>query len=371
VERPINWGLALRKLDKYILKEMIGPFVFGVGAFIIVLVSIDLLYDALRLIVREGYPVGLVARAFVYRMPQTITLTLPMATMFGALMAIGRLSSDGEVEAMRAGGVSFLRLAVPVLAGGLLISALGLVLNEVVVPPANNASNQLLAKLAQEAVTEQGYLLVQLPEDQPPQIQLYAAHFDPQTNRLRDVWIVKFRDGKYWDQYTAESAVWRDTTIEMKNVRHWDYEHYRQERVEEFNMEVGTAPWQLKGLRKKPIDMTLAELSRDIQRMRKLPAAAQNKLAELVQNKLAELVEYYHIRLTIPWSALGFALIAAPLALRPKRTTTGVGLGISLAIILAYYVVGEQGALPPALAAWLPNMILYGVGLGLLIDASR
>jgi len=342
VERPINWGLALRKLDKYILKEMVGPFVFGVGAFIIVLVSIDLLYDALRLIVREGYPVGLVARAFVYRMPQTITLTLPMATM----------------------------LAVPVLAGGLLISALGLVLNEVVVPPANNASNQLLAKLAQEAVTEQGYLLVQLPEDQPPQIQLYAAHFDPQTNRLRDVWIVKFRDGKYWDQYTAESAVWRDTTIEMKNVRHWDYEHYRQERVEEFDMEVGTAPWQLKGLRKKPIDMTLAELSRDIQRMRKLPAAAQNKLAELV--------EYYHIRLTIPWSALGFALIAAPLALRPKRTTTGVGLGISLAIILAYYiifntlrVVGEQGALPPALAAWLPNMILYGVGLGLLIDASR
>ncbi len=360
----------MRKLDKYILKEMIGPFLFGVGAFIIVLVSIDLLYDALKLVVREGYPAGLVARAFLYRMPQTITLTLPMATMFGVLMAIGRLSSDGEVEAMRAGGISFLRLAVPVLAGGLLISALALVLNEVVVPPANNASNQLLVELAEGAVTRQGYLLVQLPEDQPPQIQLYAAHFDPQTNRLRDVWIVKFRDGKYRDQYTAESAVWRDTTIEMKNVRHWDYDHYRQERVQEFDMEVGTAPWQLKELRKKPADMPLADLRRDIQRMRKLPAAARKKLTELV--------EYYHIRLAAPWTALGFALIAAPLALRPKRTTTSVGLGISLAIILAYYiifntlrVVGEQGALPPVLAAWLPNLILYGVGLGLLVDASR
>ncbi len=135
-------------------------------------------------------------------------------------------------------------------------------------------------------------------------------------------------------------------------------------------MEVGTAPWQLKELRKKPVDMTLAELNRDIQRMRKLPAAAVKKLTELV--------EYYHMRLAAPWSALGFALIAAPLALRPKRTTTGVGLGISLVIILGYYiifntlrVVGEQGALPPALAAWLPNMILYGIGLGLLIDASR
>jgi len=89
----------LRKLDKYILKEMIGPFVFGVGAFIIVLVSIDLLYDALRLIVREGYPAGLVARAFAYRMPQTITLTLPMATMFGA-----RIDGHRPAEQRRGGG---------------------------------------------------------------------------------------------------------------------------------------------------------------------------------------------------------------------------------------------------------------------------
>jgi len=360
----------LRKLDKYILKEMIGPFLFGVGAFIIVLVSIDLLYDALRLIVREGYPPGLVARAFLYRVPQTITLTLPMATVFGALMAIGRLSSDGEVEAMRAGGISFLRLAAPVLAGGLLISLLALVLNEAVVPPANNASNQLLAKLAEGATTRQGYLLVQLPEDQPPQIQLYAAHFDLQTNRLRDVWVVQFRDGKYWDQYTAESAVWRETALLMENVTHWQYGEYRQDHTEHLKIEIGTAPWQLKEMCKKPEDMTLAELSRDIHRIRQLPATAHNKLAELV--------EYFHMRLAIPWSALGFALIGAPLALRPKRTSTGVGLGISLAIILAYYiifntlrVVGEQGALPPALAAWLPNLILYGTGLGLLIDASR
>jgi len=363
----------LRKLDKYILSEMIGPFLFGVGAFIIVLVSIDLLYDALRLIVREGYPAGLVARAFLYRVPQTITLTLPMATMFAAMMAIGRLSSDGEVEAMRAGGVSFARLATPVLAGGLLISALALVLNEVVVPPANNASNQLLAELAEGVVARQDYLFLSLPEKEAPRILLKAEHFNAEDGQLRDVWIAQFRDGDFRDYFTAEEAIWRSTRIEMHNFTHVTYlpdGSRRTEQGETVNIEVGQAPWQLKEIRKKPEDMTLAQLGRDIRRMHKLPAAAQNKLAELV--------EYYHIRLAIPWSALGFALIAAPLALRPKRTTTGVGLGISLAIILAYYiifnalrVVGEQGALPPALAAWLPNLILYGVGLGLLIDASR
>ncbi len=363
----------MRKLDKYILKEMIGPFLFGVGAFIIVLVSVDLLYDALRLIVREGYPARLVAEAFLYRMPQTITLTLPMATMFGALMAIGRLSSDGEVEAMRAGGISFLRLATPVLVGGLLVSVLALVLNEVVVPSANNASNQLLAELAEGAVARQDYLFLSLPEKQPPRILLKAEHFNVESGQLRDVWIAQFRDGEFREYFTAEEAVWRGTKIRMYHTVHVTYLADGGRRTEQgmtVVIEVGQAPWQVKDLMKKPEDMTLAELSRDIQRMRRLPAAAQNKLAELV--------EYYHIRLAIPWSALGFALIAAPLALRPKRTTTGVGLGISLAIILAYYiifnilrVVGEQGALPPALAAWLPNLILYGVGLGLLIDASH
>ncbi len=363
----------MRKLDKYILREMIAPFAFGVGAFIIVLVSIDLLYDALKLIVREGYPAGVVVRAFVYRMPQTVTLTLPMATMFGALMAIGRLSSDGEVEAMRAGGVSFLRLAAPVLAAGLLISALSLVLNEAVVPPANAASNQLLLGLAQHTVTEQDYLVLQLPDDQRPKLIVYAAHFDATTGTLRDVWIGEFRDDQFWDHYIADSAVWRGTKIVMEGLTHRRYGlngSYDEQWVESGEIEIGKAPWQVETVRKEPEDMTLAELKRDILAMRQLPEPARNKLPELV--------EYYHIRLAMPWSALGFALIAAPLGLRPKRTTTGVGLGISLAIILAYYiifntlrVVGEQGALPPALAAWLPNLILYSVGLGLLVDATR
>jgi len=363
----------LHKLDKYILKEMIGPFVFGVGAFIIVLVSVDLLYDALRLIVREGYPVGLVARAFVYRMPQTITLTLPMATMFGALMAIGRLSSDGEVEAMRAGGVSFPRLAAPVLAGGLLVSALGLVLNEVVVPPANNAANQLLVELAEGVVARQDYLFLSLPEKEAPHILLKAEHFNAENGQLRDVWIARFHNGDFADYFTAEEAVWRGTKVIMRNAVHVTYLSDGSRRTEQgmtATTEVGRAPWQVRNLAKSLEDMTLVELKQDIVRMRQLPASAREKLPELV--------EYFHMRLAIPWSALGFAIIAAPLAVRPKRTTTGVGLGISLAIILAYYVifnalrvVGEQGALPPALAAWLPNMILYGVGLGLLIDASR
>ena len=293
--------------------------------------------------------------------------------MFGALMAIGRLSGDGEVEAMRAGGVSFVRLAAPVLAAGLLISVLALVLNEMVVPPANAASQQLLEQLAHGKIARQDYLVVQLPDNQRPKIWLYADYFDAATGELRDVWIAEFRAGKFWDYYEAPTAVWQGTIIVMSDVLHRSYNSDGarfEERLVKVRYPLGMAPWQVKGVRKKPEDMTIAELGRDIARLGQLPVAARKRLPELI--------EYFHIRLATPWSALGFALIALPLGLRPKRTTTGVGLGISLAIILAYYiafntlrVVGEQGALPPALAAWLPNLLLYGVGLGLLVDASR
>jgi lipopolysaccharide export system permease protein len=55
-----------------------------------------------------------------------------------------------------------------------------------------------------------------------------------------------------------------------------------------------------------------------------------------------------------------------------------MGLGLSLGIILVYYIViqlmrvlGQQGALPPALSDWIPNVLLYTIALGLLVNASR
>jgi lipopolysaccharide export LptBFGC system permease protein LptF len=89
-------------------------------------------------------------------------------------------------------------------------------------------------------------------------------------------------------------------------------------------------------------------------------------------------VEEWSFRIAVPWAALGLALIGLPLGIRPQRASTGVGLGISLAVILAYYIamsamriLGQQGNLPPVVADWLPNVLLYTTGIGLLINKSR
>jgi lipopolysaccharide export system permease protein len=91
-----------------------------------------------------------------------------------------------------------------------------------------------------------------------------------------------------------------------------------------------------------------------------------------------EILQAIHTHFSLPWAALGFVLIGIPLGLRPVRATTGIGLGLSLVIVFAYYVIfqtmnliGEQGVLPPAFTAWFPNVMLLGVGVSLLMSARR
>ena len=364
----------MRKLDRYVIREMIGPFLFGIGAFVIVLVSIDLLYDALKLIVRQGYPADAVAKAFLYQIPQTIALTLPMATMFSSLMAIGRLSGDGEITAMRAGGVGFVRIVAIVIIAGLVVTGVAFAFNEGIVPHANAASRRLLQEMSGQVVADQDYLYFQIPAQGRPQRIVYAKHFDADSKQLENVWIAEFHGETFQEMWEAEKAVWQQQTITLNQGTHTTQTAMgpREEKFTQAHCNVGLAPWEAAQIRKEPEDMTLPQLRERIASYQQIAAPARP------HTQLTILYEHYHIRLAAPWCALGFALIGVSLGQRPQRTSTGVGLGVSLTIILAYYiifnilrVIGEQGTLSPVIAAWLPNAILFIVGGGLLIEAAR
>jgi Predicted permeases len=124
-------------------------------------------------------------------------------------------------------------------------------------------------------------------------------------------------------------------------------------------LRLSRAPLDLAQEVRSPEEMNIPELRRylevlassgDLQRVRRLQVNLSQKYA-------------------IPFACLAFTLIGAPLGLRPQRTSSSLGLGLSVLIIFAYYVLlfvsqalGQIGTLGPEVAAWLPNFVCLGIG---------
>ena len=105
-------------LDKYILKQMMQPFLFGVAAFSTIFVASSFLFRVTQYITQYGASYSSLIRLFLCLMPEVINYTFPMSMLLAALLTMGQLSSNSEITAMRSGGLSFRRIAAPILAAG-------------------------------------------------------------------------------------------------------------------------------------------------------------------------------------------------------------------------------------------------------------
>ncbi len=105
-------GFAI--IDRYVAREVLAPFAVDVGLLTFALVTGKLL-KLMDMVVNHGVSLGEVCGIIGYIMPAFLELTFPMAVLLGVLMGFGRMSTDQEMTAARACGISLYRLAIPVL----------------------------------------------------------------------------------------------------------------------------------------------------------------------------------------------------------------------------------------------------------------
>src|SRR5205807_4929613 len=108
-------------LDRYIAREMVSPFAFGCTLFTFFLI-LDRIYSLTDLVITKGVPFLLVVQLLVFMLPSILAHTLPMALLVAVLLAGGRLASDLEVVAIKAAGVSVVRLFRPVFVASLVVA---------------------------------------------------------------------------------------------------------------------------------------------------------------------------------------------------------------------------------------------------------
>lgn len=366
----------MRTIDRYIIAHFTGPFAVGVAAFTAILMGVSEVYWAVDLIVADHVPASLVIQAFFLHMPALIALTMPMATVFAALMAAGELSAHGEVVAMRAGGVGLWRMARPVVLGGVVVALVAVGFNETLGPLCNSRGNGMVREYAAQTKLLSKPLLLRMPEEGQADRIVYADKMDLKRRALMGVTIVEFGDGAPREVFFAKEAQWAGKQWRLVDVRHKvdTGRGYREERLAEVLYDMGRTLEQIQGVPKtRPEDLTLPELRAEA---RKLEASAATNAKDAERRWW--MIQHFHLRLAAPWAAVCFCVLGFPLGLRPQRTSTGIGFGLSLAIIFLYYIVfnslrafGEQGALSPVIAAWTPNFLVLGVGLGMMLNASR
>lgn len=363
--------MRIRLLDKYIFKEVFFTFLFGVCAFSAVFIGSGTLYRIAGFITEYGAPITSIIKIFVYSLPGIVMYTFPMSMLLAALLTFGRLSASSEITAMRSCGVSLQRIASPVLILGLAVSLFSIWFTEYIVPWANNAYQNVVYYEIEGNTSIQSTDHIILKEIDGGEIQrlMYARRYDAETQTLQNITLQLFENGEVTYVENAEYAKWQGSQWTMYQGIIYEISDGNADHTMRFasqTLPVKASPRQIVREQKKPDELTMKEIRQQIGIMRSQFVDTRKMETELYQ------------RVTIPMASLIFALIGVPLGLQPNRSSSSKGFGISLIIIFIYYVlmtmsgaIAQSGALNPAYAVWIPNVVGLLIGGYLMRKASR
>ena len=401
----------MNTLTRYILKEMIGPTILGF-AFYTSIILMQKLFDMAGMIIRRSLSGSAVAELLLLSLPHIIVLTVPMSLLFGVLIAIGRLSSDSEIIAMKALGVSTRAIYRPVFVFSFLMFLLNLYLINVVMPKGNTKLMALQAELLTSGVEKE--IRPRIFYDEYENLVIYVNDLDPQTGQWRGVFVADSRTGD-------ESA--EPSTLQEISRRAAARRDEHQSEVNALSLRGGqrvivARTGTLSVIRpSKQVWMNLADAENHIWDPRKPenydrvtseqqrilvadprttdlgPGALarslrQMNLRELIQEARllgrSDRVTYnlarveIHKKFAIPFACIVFGILGLPLGITNRRGGKSSGFSLSIGIVLVYYVMitnGEHlaanGTISPAIGMWAPNIILLAVGIYLLSRANR
>ncbi|MSQ48327.1 MAG: LPS export ABC transporter permease LptF [Deltaproteobacteria bacterium] len=363
-------------LRRYVYLEIATPFFFALLIFTSILLTVRIL-KLVELVVNRGVPAQQVLKIFLYIIPTFLELTVPMSFLLAILWGLGRFSVDRELIALKSCGLSFRQLAVPV--GHLTtVVLLGTFLLTLYVRPwSNSALRQLFYEVTKTRAT--AGLKEKTFNDEFDGFVVYAEEIEPPGTFLKHVMIADSRNPQQKNTIFARDGLviideekqlltlrLQNGTIHSASSANKNYQttHFL---VYDLTLSLATALAEMNKSTRPPQEMSFAELRATIAQQ------PQERATPTI-----ELLAEFHRRLALPFSCVVFALIALPLSTHAIWARRSHGFVISLAVIVAYYVIftigdtlGKKGTLAPAVALWLPNGILGLIGVGLFFWAAQ
>lgn len=348
--------MFLRKLlDRYIFAELFSPFVVSLGALCFVMLTRELL-RLVELLVSKGVGFFAVLKVFAHLLPSFLVLTLPIAGLIASITAFGRLSFDKELVAMRAAGLSLLRLAQPVFLFALLVFGLTLWLTQWGQP----WSSTNLKKVALNLLRDQLVLALERGTfNEPiPNMMIYVSDLgdedDPSgifvsdERNAEDPRIIIARQYQVLIESSTNQVALRlrDGVIHSKPD---EIDQYQKIAFSNYDLKLSLNQSGYTSTQERPAyDVIMAQLA---QSQGRDPSA------------LRRLMEYYK-DLAFPTASLVFCILGVPVGIVSKRSGRIGGFAVGVLVVIVYYVLNigceflvTTAVISPFAGAWLPNGI--------------
>ena len=366
-----------RILDRYVLREIVPPFLLALLVFTFMLMMQPIDRNAQALL-EKGVSVLVIARMLALLVPQALAVTIPMAFLMGLLVAFGRLSADSEWVALQACGVALFRLLRPVLVLAVLAWAATQWVLVDLVPRSNQAFREMEYRVV--AARVEGEIRPRIFFDDFPNLVLYARDTSPDGRGWKDVFVADTGQGAAPQISVAGAGrMLLDRPSRAVHLMLEDRVSYR----------MGTDAAGRAVFEANPSRTLVTELDPDRVFPRVVPAKgeAEKTVAELRQTMVelrreglpTDRAEYYiHLKFSIPVACFVFALLGLGFGVSPHRGGKLAAFALGSGVIFAYYLVMYQarslslgGRFPAALAAWMPNLVLGPVGVAVAWRRAR
>jgi lipopolysaccharide export system permease protein len=357
----------MKILRNYILREFLSPLLLSLGLMTFIMVLIGNLKRIADLVINKGVDLFSVLQIFIYLTPYIVTYTLPISVLVAVLLALGRLSSDNEIIAIRSSGVSLLKLILPLLLISLILSLGLVVFNDQAASYAHFAYRKTLKEMGIKnptAAFEEGVFI-----DSFQKYIIFIYHVDQKKNRFNNIRIYE-PQGEDRPTRTIVAKAGEFISIPEKNIVKLklidgtsdepDPENptnFYKLNFRTYFMNLDIAQMQERVVDKKYKEMTIRELRKEAEKLNK----------ERINP--APLITKIHEKLALAFSCFVFMLLGSSLGIITRRREKSINIGIAVLIIICYYplLIGSEalaieGHLPAALAIWIPNIIFASIG---------
>lgn len=379
----------LSLLHRHVLKEIVIATLMAMGLFVFVLLLGNVMKDVAGLVAAGKLDLVVFLKLLGLLVPYVAVWALPLGVLTGTLIALGRLSSQREITAMKASGVSLYRIAAPVFLIAFFGMLLGAVINLQYGPKAKVAYKQMMA----DAVTENPISFIEEKRfiNEFPGFVIYMGARDGKV--MQDFWIWELDDEKRVKLFlrAAEGELDYDRganalTLTLRNGT-------AEQRDEDAPEALGETPMRSLFFGELPIELPLNEIFGE--KTRRKVKTKELTYAQLMERRDEELAleaetggpmtdvrssVQVHIQknFAMAFSVFSLAIFGIPLAIQVGRKETYANLAIALVIAMTYYFLmivvswlEEVPSLRADLLVWAPNLVFQSIGLFLMHRASR